>query len=267
MQVRGKVVVVTGGACGIGRHVVLELLSRGARVAAVDLRKEARDELVELAGAGDRLATFPLDVTDREAVHALPEQVVAALGQVDGVVNNAGIIQPFVRLVDLEQEAIDRVLDVNLNGPIHVLKAFLPHLLRRPEAHVLNVASMGGFLPVPGQTIYCASKAAIKLLTEGLYAELLDTNVGVTCVLPGGVRTDITENSGVEVPGAAADAEQRFPVTEPEDAARQIVDGIEHDRFAVLVGKDAKAMHVASRLSTRRATELITRQMKELLPG
>ncbi len=192
MKVAGKVVVVVGGGNGIGRQVVLELVRRGARVAAVDLRKDSLDDTVAEASAGDRLATFPLDITEREAVEALPEQVVAAFGQVDGLVNVAGIIQPFVRLNDLEHEAIERVVDVNLYGTIHTVKAFLPHLLERPVAHIANVSSMGGFLPVPGQTIYGASKAAVKLMTEGLYAELRDTPVGVTAIFPGAVRTDIT---------------------------------------------------------------------------
>ena len=94
---------------------------------------------------------------------------------VDGLINNAGIVQPFVPFADLDQAAIDRVLDVNLMGTINMSRAFMPVLLSRPEAHLANVSSMGGFFPFPGQTLYGASKAGVKLLTEGLYAELLDT--------------------------------------------------------------------------------------------
>ncbi len=266
MKVNGKVLVVTGGGNGIGRQVVLELLRRGARVAAVDLRKDSLDETAEIAGAGDRLALLPCDVTDREAVHALPEQVVAALGQVDGLVNVAGIIQPFVRLNDLDYDAIERVIDVNLYGTIHTVKAFLPHLLTRPVGHIANVSSMGGFLPVPGQTIYGASKAAVRLMTEGLYAELRETPVGVTVVFPGAVHTDISGNSGVPTPGGDAAAQElRFPMTEPDAAARTIVDGIEGDRFHVFVGRDSRLLDLLVRLVPRQATHLITRQMKSLL--
>ena len=266
MKVNGKVLVVTGGGNGIGRQVVLELLRRGARVAAVDLRKDSLDETAEIAAAGDRLATFPCDVTDREAVVALPDQVVAALGQVDGLVNVAGIIQPFVRLNDLDYEAIERVIDVNLYGTIHTVKAFLPHLLTRPAAHIANVSSMGGFLPVPGQTIYGASKAAVRLMTEGLYAELRDTPVGVTVVFPGAVRTDITGNSGVDAPGGdTAEQESRFPMTEADAAARMVVDGIEGDRFHVFVGRDSRMLDLLVRLVPKQATHLITRQMRSLL--
>jgi len=267
VKVAGKVMVVTGGGNGIGRQVVLELLRRGASVAAVDLRQDSLDETVAEADAGDRLATFQLDITDRDGVHALPDRVTEALGPVDGLVNVAGIIQPFVTLAELDYDAIERVINVNLYGTIHMIKAFLPGLMNRPVGHVTNVSSMGGFLPVPGQTIYGASKAAVKLMTEGLYAELLDTRVGVTLVLPGAVRTDITGNSGVDVPGgaAAADVESKFPTTDADAAARMIVDGIEANRFHVYVGKDARLMNVASRIAPRRATHLIQKQMKNLL--
>ena len=266
MKVAGKVVVVVGGGNGIGREVVLELLRRGARVAAVDVSRVGLDETAELASAGERLATFPVDITDRMAVEELPDRVVSALGEVDGLLNVAGIIQPFVRLAELDHAAIERVIDVNLYGTIHTIKAFLPNLLQRPVAHVANVSSMGGFLPVPGQTIYGASKAAVKLMTEGLYAELLDTQVGVSLVLPGAVATDITANSGIEVPIAGdPEAASRFPTTSPKDAARTIVDGIEKGRFHIYVGRDSRLMNLANRLAPRRSTHLIQRQMKQLL--
>ena len=168
MKVNGKVWVVTGGGNGMGRELVLQLLRKGARVAAVDVRPEGLVETAAMAAAGDRLSTHVVDITDRDAVDGLPEQVVAAHGTVDGILNNAGIIQPFVPVAVLDRSAIERVLDVNLMGTLNMVKAFLPALLERPEAHIANVSSMGGFFPFPGQTVYGASKAAVKLLTEGL---------------------------------------------------------------------------------------------------
>lgn len=265
MKVADKVIVVVGGGNGIGRQVVLELLKRGASVAAADLRAESLEETARTAGAGERLRTFVVDVTDRAAVDALPAEVVAALGQVDGLVNVAGIIQPFVRLVDLDDATIDRVMAVNFYGTLHMVRAFLPVLLERPVAHVANVSSMGGFLPVPGQTVYGASKAAVKLLTEGLYAEMIGTGVGVSVVFPGAVRTDIAANSGVGAPIADAAAASDYPMIEPDEAARIIVDGIEENRLHVYVGRDSRLMNLATRLAPRRATHLIQRQMKNLL--
>lgn len=265
MKVAGKVLVVTGGGNGIGRQVVLELLRRGARVAAVDLRAGSLAETAELAGAGDHLATFEVDITRREQTAALPDRVVAELGAVDGVINVAGIIQPFVKLVDLDYDTIERVINVNLYGTINIVKAFLPHLMARPVAHIANVSSMGGFLPVPGQTIYGASKAAVKLMTEGLYAELLDTNVGVSVIKPGAVATEITANSGVDMPEIGSDAAAKVRMTSPDDAARMIVDGIEKNVLHIFVGRDSRMMNILNRLAPRRSTHLITKQMKQLL--
>lgn len=255
--------VVTGAGSGMGRELVFELLRRGARVAAVDRNPDSLEETKKLAAAPDRVATFALSVTDRDAVFALPARVEAQLGPADAIVNCAGIIQPFVKLADLDDATIDRVFDVNFHGVLHVTRAFLPGLLRRPEGHVVNVSSMGGFLPVPGQTIYGASKAAVKLLTEGLYAELAGTHVHVTAVFPGAVATNIVQNSGVTIPhvGSAAAAQ----TLAADAAARQILDGMERNAFRVLVGRDAKMMDALYRLHPRRATELIARQMKRLL--
>lgn len=265
MDPRDKTFVVTGGGNGIGREVVLEVLRRGARVAAVDIRHESLDETARLAAARDRLATFVVDITDREATNALPAQVAQRLGLPDAVINVAGIIQPFVTFDDLDYSAIERVIDVNLYGTINVDKAFLPTLLNRPEAHLANVSSMGGFLPVPGQTIYGATKAAVKLMTEGLYAELLDTNVGVSVIMPGAIETEITKNSGVDMPGVDPEKAKRFPTTSAADAARIILDGIAERKLHIYVGRDSRVMGIFNRLAPKRSTHLIQRQMKSLL--
>lgn len=267
MDLQGKVAVVTGGGNGIGRQVVLELLRRDTRVAAVDIRQESLDEIVELAGAGDRLAVFVADITDRDVVAALPSRVVDSLGVPDVVINVAGIIQPFVPLIDLDFEAIDRVVGVNLFGTIHIAKAFLPLLVERPSAHLATVSSMGGFLPVPGQTIYGATKAAVKLMTEGLYAELLETNVGVSVIMPGAVETEITAHSGVAAPGGESGGESRIPMTSPAEAARVILDGIERNRLHIHVGRDSLVMSLINRAAPKRSTRMIQRRMKQLLPS
>jgi len=264
VKFENKVVVVTGGGSGIGREVVLQLLRRGARVAAVDLRQEGLDETARRAAAGDSLATFVVDVADREATAALPEKVVGRFGAVDALIHCAGIIQPFVTLNELDYETIERVVNVNLYGTVHVVKAFLPTLLTRPEAHIANVSSMGGFLPVPGQTIYGATKAAVKLMTEGLYAELLDTNLGVSVVMPGAVATDITANSGVDAPQAGGNGKAPT-MTSADKAAEIILDGIEEGALHIYVGRDSRTMSIINRLAPRRSTHLIQRQMRGLL--
>lgn len=269
MKVADKVIVVTGAGSGMGRALALALLDKGARVAAVDLNESTLMETITLAGQhGSMISSHVVNVSDRQAVEALPDEVIAAHGAVDGIINNAGIIQPFVRLNDLQYDAIERVLNVNLYGVIYMTKAFLPGLLTRPIAHIVNVSSMGGFFPVPGQSLYGASKAGVKLMTEGLYAELLDTNVRVTVVFPGAIATNITQNSGVAMDlSTVDDSAQKFPMTSAEDAAAIIIDGMERDQFQVYVGRDAKMMNLFYRLSPKRATQFMYGRMKGLLEG
>lgn len=261
MELTDKVFAVTGGGAGIGRATVLELITRGAKVAAVDLSEEGLRGTERLAGG--TLSVHPLDITDRDAVLALPDQVIAEHGQIDGLVNIAGIIQPFVHLKDLEFERIERVMDVNFWGTVNTVKAFLPGLLTRPEASLVNVSSMGAILPVPGQTAYGASKAAVRLLTEGLYAELQGTGVHVTEVFPGAVGTEITKNSGVELAGGDR-GEAAAKTTSPAEAARVIADAIAQNRFRVHIGKDAKLFDRLSRLIPQRAIRMIAERMKNI---
>lgn len=269
MNVQGKVIVVTGGGSGIGRALVLELLARGAAVATIDISQAGLDETVRLAGEkADRLSTYIVDITDLQAVQALPEKVIAKHGTVDGVINNAGIIQPFVRVKDLSHEAIQRVMNVNFFGTVNVTKAFLPYLLERPEAHILNMSSMGSYAPVPGQTIYGAAKAAVKLFSEGLHSELMDTQVRVTVIFQGSTNTNIAQNSGITgIPGVdTEEAAASFKVMQPGDAARQIIDAMEHDKYQAAVGSDASMMFFLSRLAPKFAAKTIFNQMRSLLP-
>lgn len=267
MKVTDKIIVVTGGGNGIGRQLVYQLLSLGAGVAAVDIDAAALIETARLAGENQaRLSLHTVNITDLPAVAALPAQVIARHGAVDGIINNAGIIQPFVRLNELDYRAIERVMQVNFYGTLYMVKEFLPHLLQRPIAHIVNVSSMGGFLPVPGQTLYGASKAAVKLLTEGLYSELLNTNVRVTLASPGAIGTDIAKNSGLGDLPQSGDA-PAIKTLPPEQAARIILNAMQADRYSVLVGSDARFMDRLYRLNPKGAAELIYKQMKGLLPG
>ena len=267
MKVAGRTIAVTGGGNGIGRELVLELLDRGARVAALDRSVEALARTAELAGdKAEHLSTHTVDITDRAAVAELPVAIIAEHGQVDGLVNCAGVIQPFVRFYELDREAMERVMDVNFWGVVNTTEAFLPHLCQRPAAHLVNVSSMGGFLPVPGQTVYGASKAAVRLLTEGLAAELTETPINVTVVFPGAIETDITVNSGVAAPGARdSEAAPKHTMTSAPEAARIIIDAVERDAYRVTVGKDATFMDRMSRWMPVRSARMIYARMKDLL--
>ncbi len=170
-----------------------------------------------------------------------------------------------MRVNDLSFEAIHKVMDVNFFGLLAMTKAFLPLLLKRPEAHIVNVSSMGGFLPVPGQSVYGASKAAVKLLSEGLYAELRERNVHVSVVFPGAINTNITANSGVhiELPkGAEASDYKTLSATR---AAEIILNGIEKNQLRIYLGSDSIFMNTLYRLAPTFATNFIAKKMKGLL--
>lgn len=261
MDIQGKVFVVTGGGAGIGRATVLELLSRGGKVAAVDLNEAGLAETMVMASAGSRLSVHPLNIVDREEVLLLPEKVVEEHGQVDGLINVAGIIQQFIHVKDLEFKELERVMNVNFWGTVNTTKAFLPYLLNRHESSLVNISSMGALLPVPGQTAYGASKAAVRLLTEGLFAELQGSPVKVTEVFPGAIGTEITKNSGVERASTGGES-AKSKTTSPAEAGRQIVDAVERSTFRVHIGSDAKLFDRLSRLTPQRAILLIAKRMK-----
>lgn len=265
MELAGKVVVVTGAGSGMGRQLSLELAKRKAKIALVDFRAETLEETAKLVKElGATCSTHILDVSDAKAVEALPEAVKKELGSADVLINNAGIIQPFVMVNELSMKDAMHVMNVNFNGPLMLIKEFLPGLLTRPQAHILNVSSMGAYAPVPGQSVYGASKAAIKLLTEGLRSELLNSKVGVTVVFPGAIETNIAANSGM-TQMSAENSDSKFPTTKADVAAKLMIDAILNNKPRLVIGKDAKMMDKLSRLNPVFAAKLIYKQMASLL--
>jgi short-subunit dehydrogenase len=264
MKIAGKVFLVTGAGSGMGREMTHQIIAKGGKVAALDRHLPALLETQQVcSGTTKTFLALEVDITDRTKVLALPEQVIKHFGQIDGIINNAGIIQPFVKVNDLTFEQIEHVMNVNFFGCVSVTKAFLPYLLERPVAHIVNISSMGGFLPVPGQSIYGAAKAAMKLFTEGLYAELKETSVRVSVVFPGAIATNITTNSGIEMP--AITGSSGMTAMPANEAAREILKGMEADQYRILVGSDSKFMDFLSRLAPEYATNFIAKKMKVLL--
>ena len=267
MRVLDKVLVVTGGGNGIGREAALELLRRGAQVAAVDLSEAGLAETTALAGPNKgRLTTHVLDITDRSAVEALPAVVTEAHGAVDGLINVAGITHRFVPIDELSVDEIERVMAVNFWGTVYMCKAFLPLLEARPEATLVNVSSMGALIPFPGQSAYGASKAAVKLFTEGLIAELRGSTIRAAVVFPGAVGTNMPLNSGVDIPTPRGGGGGRQPkTTAADDAGRQIADVIEKGIQRWRIGGDARMLDGFSRVMPLRSIGLIADRMKRML--
>ena len=260
MKFRNKNIVVTGAGGGVGRQLVLQLLEKGASVAAVDISTEALAETRRQAGTlAEKLSLHLADITDRSAVGSLPEKIMAVHGRIDGLINNAGIIQPFLPLSELESVSVERLMNINFYGMMNMTRAFLPYLAEQPEAQIGNVSSMGGFLPVPGQAVYGASKAAVKIATEGLRMELSRTGIGVSLILPGGIETDIKKNSGLADAEVTEEAKKSagLKLTRPEEAARIILAGMEKNKAKILIGSDARIMDILYRLMPQRAGKMI----------
>lgn len=261
MKVINKNIVVTGGGNGMGRELTLNLLSKGARVIAVDINQSGLEETIRISGNNPKLITRALDITNKQDVASFGDEIISTLGYIDAIINNAGIIQPFIPLKDLKFEQIDKVMNVNFYGTLYMTKVLLSHLLTRPEGHIVNIVSMGGFLPVPGQSSYGASKAAVKLMSEGLYSELLGTDVHVSVVFPGAIATDIKKNSQITDKSASDDEKNSKMLTSPSTAAEIIIKGMEKNKYRIFIVKDSKAMNFMYSLNPTFATGLIKKVM------
>lgn len=262
MKLDNKVIVVTGAGSGMGRELTIQLVQKGSKVAMADINVKGMQETAAIVGE-QNVSIHEVNIADKSIVEALPEQVIAKHGKVDGIINNAGIIQPFINVSELNYDIIERIMNINFYGTLYMTKAFLPYLMKRPEAHIANISSMGGFIPFPGQTFYGASKAAVKLLTEGLYAELKDTNVNVTIIHPGAINTSIMSNSGVQSleEEAKAKKDSANQTLAADKAAEIILQAIEKNKYRAMVGKDAKMLDILYRIAPKFAVNMITKQM------
>lgn len=267
MKANNKTIIVTGAGSGMGRELTIQLALKGAKVVMVDIHENTLQETAKLAGE-DKTSIHVCDISNCKNVEQFAEEAIKIYGHVDGLINNAGIIQKFTKVNTLDYDEIERVMNINFYGCLYMTKTFLPHLMERPEAHVVNISSMGGFIPFPGQTIYGASKAAVKLLTEGLYAELRGSKVNVTVVHPGAVNTHIMSNSGLATPEEeeASKKEQAGMALAADKAASMIINGMEKNKFRVLVGKDANMLDKIYRLAPRFAVNFITKKMSGMIP-
>ena len=259
MKIKGKNVIVTGGASGVGKELTKQLLEHGCNVAAIDINKENLENLKKELDS-KRLRTYVVDMGDIESIKAFRENYKKDYSDVDIIINNAGIIQPFVKVGELEDKTINKVMNVNFFGPVNLIRFFMDDLIKdRSEQYIVNVSSMGGFFPFPGQTIYGASKAALKIFTEGLYAELIKTNVRVMIVLPGAMNTNITVNSNVKMDMSKEDS--NFKLLEPSIAAKKIIEGIEKNKFKLFLGSDAKFLKLLYKINSKAAISFINKKM------
>ncbi len=180
-----RVAIVTGASSGVGRAVARALVARGARVAMVARSRDKLAELLDELGSA-HAESFPLDVTDRAGVEALPAQVVERFGRLDVLVNNAGVNHRG-ELIERSADELVSILETNLTAPILLTRAALPHL--RGGGAIVNVASLAGKVPVPHEATYSATKAGLRAFSRALAVELHEKDIHVATVCPGPIDT------------------------------------------------------------------------------
>jgi short-subunit dehydrogenase len=254
----GAAAAVTGAASGIGRALALELAARGCDLAIAD-RDEAGLQSVaaEIAGAHKRKVTIHrLDVGEPGQIADFAQAAITAHSALRIVINNAGVAL-LGQFHEIDQIQMDWLFNVNFWGVVHSTRAFLPHLARQPEAHIVNLSSIFGIIAPPGQTAYASAKFAVRGFSESLRHELqmAGSPVRLSVVHPGGVATNIVRNSrtGTAMTDNARRAEtiERFDAvakTTPAAAALRIIEGIEKNRPRILIGNDARFMDILQRL-------------------
>jgi len=265
---RDKVAVVTGAGAGIGRATALALSGHGATVAVCDLDGSAAKETANLIGAaGGRASVHPVDVSSEDDMRRLVDGVLTEHGVVDIVVNNAGIAGPTMPTADIPLDRFHRVMDVNFWGVVHGSVLFTPHLVQRPEANLVNVASNAGILAYSRMAPYNASKFAVRGFTETLRMELRSTSVRVTVVCPGITGTSFVAHSPVIDEPERRTMQARFdktPTTKPEKVAAAIVGAIRRDKPRVLVGPDTVALDAIVRLLPAAHSRLLAKPVELL---
>jgi butyryl-CoA dehydrogenase len=254
----GRVAAITGAGSGIGRALAQDLAGRGTHLALSDIDEVGLAETVALCeGFGVKVTSQRVDVADRHAMYAWADQVVADHGKVNLIFNNAGVALG-ATIEAMSYDDFEWLMNINFWGVVHGTKAFLPHLKTAGEGHVVNLSSVFGLVSVPSQSAYNAAKFGVRGFTDALRMELDVEKCGVssTTVHPGGIKTNIAKNarmdaSVVALSGGAEQAQRDFEKvakTSPQKAAHQILAAVEKNKRRALIGPDAKAIDLISRL-------------------
>lgn len=264
-----SVVVITGAASGIGRALAIRLAQEPiAGIAISDVNREGLAETERSINKSNlRVTTHIVDVADEEQMRRFVEAVVERHERVTHVINNAGVaLGGNVR--DVSFEDIRWLMNINFWGVVYGTKLFLPILEKQKSAHIVNISSVFGLIAPPGQAAYAASKFAVRGFSEALRHELEKTNIRISIVHPGGIKTNIANNSRLGAGVRLTESERREKVeqfnrnlarTTPEQAAEIIVKGIKARQSRIVIGSDARALSFFGRLFPRRYFSVINR--------
>jgi short-subunit dehydrogenase len=265
----GGVAVVTGAGSGIGRALGQQLARAGSALALAD-RDEAglQQTLQSLRGTGALVTSHAVDVAEEAAVSAFAEDVARRHGRVTLIINCAGV-SLHGNFDEISLDDFRWLMNINFWGTVYGVKYFLPLLEREKRAHIVNISSVFGLIAPAGQVPYAASKFAVRGFTEALRHELDGTNVFVSCVHPGGIRTPIARHSrlGAGTPAPKREANiarfERLARTSPEKAAARILLGVERRERRMLIGTDAYQIDVLQRLRPASYWKSLARKLED----
>ncbi len=267
----GKVVAITGAGSGIGRALAQLAAQRGAKLALSDWNEIGLAETVASLPSGVEVTSAKVDVADRAGVAAWAAEVVEHFGQVNMIVNNAGVSMTG-DFLEMSYEEFDWIVGINFNGVVNGTKEFLPHLIASGDGYLVNISSLFGLISMPQQSAYNATKYAVRGFTEAIREEMIIGKhpVGVTCIHPGGIKTGIARN-GRKVDSLDSDALDRtfdkIARMTPEKAARIILNGALAHKPRVLVGMDAHAMHQFAKFAGARYQDVFARGANRIIPA
>jgi NAD(P)-dependent dehydrogenase (short-subunit alcohol dehydrogenase family) len=261
-----SVAVITGAASGIGRALAVRLAQEKiAGIAISDVNEEGLSETVSLAEPfGIPVSSHRIDVSSLEEVQRFADEVVDQHGYATHLINNAGVgLLGTFEHISLED--FRWLMDINFWGVVYGCKTFLPILRRQKRSHIVNLSSVFGFIAPEEQSAYCSSKFAVRGFTESLRHELAGSNVVVSVVHPGGIKTNIARNSrlGEKTPKEWKEQGAKFfdrvARTTPEEAAGVIVEGMRSEKPRILIGSDAHLISLFSRVFPKHYLKVVER--------
>jgi NADP-dependent 3-hydroxy acid dehydrogenase YdfG len=263
-----KVAVITGAGSGIGRALAQQLSIEGAHLALSDVNEAGLEETKASFNGKGKVSLTKLDVADRIAFEQYTKDVINEFGHADLLFNNAGVALAQT-VNDCSYEDFEWLMNINFWGVVYGTKSFLPHMLERPEAAIINISSIFGIVALPTQSQYNAAKFAVRGFTESLRQEVKDSNVYVGCVHPGGIKTNIVANGRIHTSmvGEQTHTQQieefnKMARTTPKKAAQTILNGILKNKRRILIGQDAKFMDRLQRLFPEKYTSIFGALLK-----
>ena len=266
----GSVAVVTGAGSGIGRALAQQLAAAGSALALADVDEAGLQQtLLSLAKNRALVTTHVVDVAKEDAVKSFANEVRERHGRVTLLINNAGV-SLHGNFDEVSLDDFRWVMDINFWGTVYGVRYFLPVLKREPRAHIVNLSSVFGIIAPAEQVPYAASKFAVRGFTEALRHELEGSNICVSCVHPGGIRTPIAIHSrlGAATPPAKREENiarwDRLARTPPEKAAEVILRGVERRSSRILIGADAYLIDFSQRLRPASYWKSLARRLEDL---